>query len=61
MAIQFKKFYPMVLEMEKSGQFQVGVRKKDNDEIKKIPEYFKSNLQYNPLNPIVMKKFLMNS
>jgi hypothetical protein len=32
----------MVLEMEKTGEFKVGTRKKDYENIEVIPDYFKS-------------------
>ena len=52
--IQFRKFYPMVLEMEKKGEFKVGTRKKVYEDVDSIPEYFKSQLLLNPISPIVI-------
>jgi len=43
--------------MEKTGQFKVGSRKKNNatEEMESIPEYFRSDLHLNPLNPQSLK------
>jgi len=50
--IQFKKFFPIVLEKEQKGTFKVGTRKKDYEDVDSIPEYFKTQLLLNPISPI---------
>lgn len=50
--IQFKKFFPMVLEEEQKGNFKVGTRKKVYEDVESIPDYFKKQLYMNPISPI---------